>query len=121
MSATAVFWLAVVLFRIPLPVAAAHGTTVLVLAVATHGNVRWPPWIERMLQPAVITLDLHLVHHSIVPVEANANFGAVFSCWDRLFGTFRQAGRVDVFGVRELPRSEACRPLAMLLTPWRIQ
>ena len=36
----------------------------------------------------VITLDLHLVHHSIAYDEANANFGAVLSIWDRLFGTY---------------------------------
>jgi sterol desaturase/sphingolipid hydroxylase (fatty acid hydroxylase superfamily) len=75
-----------------------------------------------MVRPTVITLDLHLVHHSIAPAEANANFGAVFSFWDRLFGTFRAAGGTElVFGVRELQRRDCIRPIAMLLTPWRIQ
>jgi sterol desaturase/sphingolipid hydroxylase (fatty acid hydroxylase superfamily) len=67
---------------------------------------------------------LHLVHHSIAYDEANANFGAVLSVWDRLFGTYlrltrAQQGRL-VFGVRELPRRDCLRPSAMLLTPWRI-
>jgi sterol desaturase/sphingolipid hydroxylase (fatty acid hydroxylase superfamily) len=122
LSASGVFWLAVLVLRIPAAVVAAHGTTVFVLAVATHVNVQWPEWLERMVRPTVITLDLHLVHHSIAPAEANANFGAVFSFWDRLFGTFRAAGGTElVFGVRELQRRDCIRPIAMLLTPWRIQ
>ncbi len=56
--------------------------------------------------------------------EANANFGAVFSVWDRLFGTYAQISRAQrerlVFGVRELPRRDCLKPSAMLLTPWRI-
>jgi hypothetical protein len=70
------------------------------------------------LQSVVITLDLHLVHHSIWYDEANANFGAVLSVWDRLFGTYLRLPRV--FGVSELPRGECLKPSQMLLTPWRI-
>jgi sterol desaturase/sphingolipid hydroxylase (fatty acid hydroxylase superfamily) len=121
LTASAVFWFAVLVLRIPAAIVVAHGTAVFVLAVATHVNARWPQWLEWILRPVVITLDLHLVHHSVVPAEANANFGAILSVWDRLFGTFRPVGHVDVFGVRELSRPEACRLITMLLTPWRIQ
>ena len=55
--------------------------------------MRLPERIERWLQPVVITLDLHLVHHSVAHNEANANFGAVLSVWDRLFGTYRRLPR----------------------------
>jgi sterol desaturase/sphingolipid hydroxylase (fatty acid hydroxylase superfamily) len=48
-------------------------------AAVTHGNMRLPEWLEPLLQPVVITLDLHLIHHSIVYDEASANFGAVLS------------------------------------------
>lgn len=118
--ATAAFWLAVLVIGIPAWVVAAHSLVVFGLAAATHGNVRWPAWLDRLLQPVVITLDLHLVHHSIEAAEANANFGAVFSVWDRLFGTLRQPPGEMTFGVAELSRADACRPLQMLLTPWRL-
>jgi len=88
------------------------------------GNTRLPQWLERLLQPVVITLDLHLVHHSISYDEANANFGAVLSVWDRLFGTYVRLPRAQqeqlVFGVRALPPRECLKPSAMLLTPWRL-
>jgi hypothetical protein len=65
---------------------------------------------------------LHLIHHSISYDEANANFGAVLSVWDRLFGTYARLPRAQqdriVFGVRELPRRDCLKPSAMLLTPW---
>src|SRR5438045_9647027 len=87
-----------------------HALAVFAAAALTHGNISLPEWLERLLRPVVITLDLHLVHHSISYGKANLNFGAVLSVWDRLFGTYTQISRKErdrlVFGVRELPRRE---------------
>jgi sterol desaturase/sphingolipid hydroxylase (fatty acid hydroxylase superfamily) len=122
--ATGFYWLMVLALDVPVVVVLSHGLAVFAAAAVTHGNTRLPEWLERLLQPVVITLDLHLIHHSISYDEANANFGAVLSVWDRLFGTFvrlplAQQERI-VFGVRELPRRDCLKPSAMLLTPWRI-
>jgi len=122
--ASGVYWLAVIVLDIPAIVVLIHGLAIFAMAAVTHGNTRLPEWLERLLQPMVITLDLHLVHHSISYDEANANFGGVLSVWDRLFGTFLRLPRAQqdriVFGVRELPRRDCLKPSAMLLTPWRI-
>ncbi len=76
------------------------------------------------MQPVVVTVDMHRIHHSVAFAQANCNYGAVFSIWDRLFGTYTRltprATRRIVFGVRELPRRDCLKPSAMLLTPWRI-
>jgi sterol desaturase/sphingolipid hydroxylase (fatty acid hydroxylase superfamily) len=40
-----------------------------------HGNVRFPPGVDRLLRLVVVTPDMHRVHHSVVPVETNSNFG----------------------------------------------
>jgi sterol desaturase/sphingolipid hydroxylase (fatty acid hydroxylase superfamily) len=123
--AAAFYWLAVLALDIPVVVVTSHGLAVFAAAAVTHGNIRLPEWLERLLQPVVITLDLHLIHHSISYDEQNANFGAVFSVWDRLFGTFARLPREQqdriVFGVRELPRRDCLKLSAMLLTPWRIR
>jgi len=120
--ASGVFWLAVLVLGVPISAAAVHGTTVFVLAALTHCNTRWPSWLERLLRPLLITLDLHLVHHSVNQRDLNRNFGAVFSAWDRLLGTFARPSSAELtFGVAELTRADACRPLAMLLTPWRMR
>jgi sterol desaturase/sphingolipid hydroxylase (fatty acid hydroxylase superfamily) len=122
--ATGFYWLAVLALDIPVIVVLSYAVAVLAAAALTHGNISLPEWLERVLRLVVITLDLHLVHHSMSYDEANANFGAVFSVWDRLFGTYAQISRAQrerlVFGVRELPRRDCLKPSAMLLTPWRI-
>jgi len=124
MLTSAVYWIAVIVLGIPAIVMLTHGLSQFATAAITHGNIRLPEWLERLLQPVVITVDLHVIHHSIVYEEANANFGAVLSIWDRIFGTYRWLPRAQqeriVFGVRELPPREALRPAAMLLTPWRL-
>jgi sterol desaturase/sphingolipid hydroxylase (fatty acid hydroxylase superfamily) len=122
--ATGVYWLTVLALDVPVVIVLSHGLAVFAAAAVTHGNTRLPEWLERLLQPVVITLDLHLVHHSISYDEANTNFGAVLSVWDRLFGTYVRLPRAQqeqlVFGVRELPPRECLKPSAMLLTPWRL-
>ena len=122
--ATAVYWLAVLAIGIPVIVVMSHGLAVFAAAAITHGNISVPEWLERLLRPVVITLDLHLVHHSIEFARQNWNYGAVLSIWDRLFGTYTQISRAQrerlVFGVRELPRRDCLKPSAMLLTPWRL-
>jgi sterol desaturase/sphingolipid hydroxylase (fatty acid hydroxylase superfamily) len=54
-----------------------------------HGNIRLPLKIDRILRLFVVTPDMHRVHHSVFPSEANANFGFNLPWWDRLFGTYR--------------------------------
>lgn len=56
-----------------------------------HANASLPAPLESWLRRAVITPDLHRVHHSADQAEAMANFGIVFSFWDRLFGSLRSA------------------------------
>jgi sterol desaturase/sphingolipid hydroxylase (fatty acid hydroxylase superfamily) len=125
LGASAVGWGLVLALAIPGPVVAVHATAAFALMAVTHGNVRWPRWAEAVLRPVVITLDLHLMHHSIVYDEANANFGQVLSVWDRIFGTFVGPTRDRVeqlcFGVDGLPRPDAVRAGPMLATPWRVK
>jgi sterol desaturase/sphingolipid hydroxylase (fatty acid hydroxylase superfamily) len=118
------YWLAVLALDIPAAAVTSHALAVFAAASITHGNIRFPEWLERALQPVVITLDLHLIHHSVVYKEANSNFGAMLSIWDRLFGTFKLATRAEVdrlaFGVQELPQIDCLRLSGMLRTPWRL-
>ena len=54
-----------------------------------HGNVWLPSNLDRVLRWIVVTPDMHRVHHSIIPREANSNFGFNLPWWDRLLGTYR--------------------------------
>jgi sterol desaturase/sphingolipid hydroxylase (fatty acid hydroxylase superfamily) len=120
--ASAVYWLAVLLLDIPAVVVVSHGLAVFGTAALQHGNIRLPEWVERWLQPMLVTADMHRVHHSVVFDQANSNYGAVFSVWDRFFGTYTSLSRAQhdriAFGVRELPRRDCLKPSQMFLTPW---
>ena len=63
------------------------------MAMFNHGNVRLPPGLDRVLRWLFVTPDMHRVHHSVEDDEANSNFGFNLSCWDRLFGTYRDQPR----------------------------
>jgi sterol desaturase/sphingolipid hydroxylase (fatty acid hydroxylase superfamily) len=119
---SAVYWLAVLVLDIPAVVVMSYGFAVFATAALQHGNIRLPEWLERWLQPVLVTVDMHRIHHSVVFDQANSNYGAVFSVWDRLFGTFTRLSRAQhdkiVFGVRELPRRDCLKPSRMILTPW---
>lgn len=58
-------------------------------ALFMHGNVRLPEGVERILRRAMVTPEMHRVHHSTRAGETNSNFALGFSWWDRLFGTYR--------------------------------
>jgi sterol desaturase/sphingolipid hydroxylase (fatty acid hydroxylase superfamily) len=94
------------------------------MAMFNHGNVRLPLALDRGLRWLVVTPDMHRVHHSVEDDEANSNFGFNLSCWDRLFGTYRDQPRgghdgmtIGIRGHRE-PR-EVSRLPGMLALPFR--
>ena len=55
----------------------------------SHGNVRIAPMLDRWLRWAVVTPEMHRVHHSVEFNETSSNFGFNMPWWDRLFGTYR--------------------------------
>ena len=83
-----------------------------------HGNVHIPLSIDKMLRWFVVTPDMHRIHHSILPQEANQNFGFNLPWWDYLFGTYLanpSAGQqYMIFGLNHF-RNPACLKLQNIL------
>lgn len=65
----------------------------------SHSNVRLPPGVDRILRLAVVTPDMHRVHHSSDRPETDSNYGFNFSFWDRLFSTYRAAPKLGHDGM----------------------
>jgi sterol desaturase/sphingolipid hydroxylase (fatty acid hydroxylase superfamily) len=88
----------------------------------SHGNVRLPQRLDRLLRWLVVTPDMHRTHHSIVPRETNSNFGFNLPWWDRLFGTYRaepQAGHdAMTIGIEQFRDPRNLRLDRMLLQPF---
>jgi len=60
-------------------------------AMFNHANVSLPAGVERFVRAFLVTPDMHRIHHSVVEVERNSNYGFCLSAWDRLFGTYTPA------------------------------
>lgn len=65
-----------------------------------HARLSFPG--ERWLGRLAIVPYLHRVHHSVERKEHDSNYGAVFSWWDRMFGTLKELEPADI-GLRNVP------------------
>ena len=68
-----------------------------------HANIKLPKKIDLYLSYLIVSPDMHKTHHHYRLPYTDANFGNIFSIWDRLFGTYIPFDReklvygVDVF------------------------
>jgi sterol desaturase/sphingolipid hydroxylase (fatty acid hydroxylase superfamily) len=92
-------------------------------SIFNHGNVALPRRIDRALRRAIVTPDMHRIHHSVQDDACNANFSMVFPWWDRWFGTCCEATpRVHEqmrFGIAEAPAAGDVALVNSLLLPFR--
>jgi sterol desaturase/sphingolipid hydroxylase (fatty acid hydroxylase superfamily) len=91
----------------------------------THANVALPAHCDRLARRVLVTPDMHRVHHSVHRDECNSNYGFNLSCWDRLFGTYRDQPADGHAAMRlglEAFRAPGDQRLDRLLTqPWRAE
>jgi sterol desaturase/sphingolipid hydroxylase (fatty acid hydroxylase superfamily) len=66
------------------------------VVVFSHANIRLPNWLDRALGTVIVTPNMHRIHHSAFQPETDSNYGATFSFWDRLFGTYRHKAPDDL-------------------------
>ncbi|MEK7390405.1 MAG: sterol desaturase family protein [Elusimicrobiota bacterium] len=62
-------------------------------ALFHHSNIFLPAPVDGLLRLLTVTPDMHRVHHSPQPRETNSNYSFNLTCWDRLFGTYRDQPR----------------------------
>lgn len=76
----------------------------LVLSQFNHANIQLPKKIDQLLSIVVVSPDMHKIHHHYRLPYTDANFGNIFSIWDRLFGTYLHYDRDKiVYGVDVFP------------------
>ncbi len=87
---SAIFKLAIVVIVGPAAIAVVIFEVLLnATSMFNHSNIRMPDWTDRLLRLAVVTPDMHRVHHSVLRNETNSNFGFNLPWWDVLLGTYR--------------------------------
>lgn len=99
---------------------AAAGTVLLGWAMVQHADLPWPAPIDRMIAAVLITPALHRIHHSALAHHHGANFGTLFSVWDRLLGTLLLPdGSPLQYGIGPAG-ADTTKLGAALLLPWRL-
>jgi sterol desaturase/sphingolipid hydroxylase (fatty acid hydroxylase superfamily) len=85
-----VFWKVgwVLVLGVSAPVILAFELWLAANAMFNHGNIELPRGLDRMLRRALVTPDMHLIHHSVLLKEQQNNYGFALTIWDRLFGTY---------------------------------
>lgn len=85
---TAVLSLALLTVLQPPPLAAlAYTLTAVVVSTLSHGNLRLPDALDRLLRPLVVTPAYHRAHHSAVQSQTDSNYATVLPLFDHLFRT----------------------------------
>jgi sterol desaturase/sphingolipid hydroxylase (fatty acid hydroxylase superfamily) len=65
-----------------------YQTLVVISTAFTHANISLPRRLDKALSLIVVSPNMHKVHHHWKQPYTDSNYGAVFSFWDRLLGTF---------------------------------
>lgn len=91
-------------------------------AMFSHGNLRLPTGLDRVLRWIIVTPDMHRVHHSIMKRETNSNYGFNLSIWDRIFGTYRAQPRDGhermIIGLEQFRDASQLKLPRLLLLPF---
>lgn len=95
-----------------------------VIDIASHANVRVPAVADRIARLAVVTPDMHRIHHSAYRPETDSNYGTLLSWWDHLFRSYRRAperGQTGMtLGLEEWRDEAALTISGLVLMPFRL-
>lgn len=74
------------------PVAAVILFEVLLSGASLFNHANWSLGrADGLIRKIIVTPDMHRLHHSRAPHEAQKNFGFFLSVWDRLFASYKHA------------------------------
>lgn len=82
------FLLGIMIMGLPIWAVMIAQTFMSIFTMFTHANIRLPSKLDHVLTYIFISPNMHKVHHHWKQPFTDSNYGAVFSIWDRLLGTF---------------------------------
>ena len=100
----------------PIAIVMIYQSLSLVFTQFNHANIKMSKSIDKLLSYVIVSPDMHKVHHHNLLPYTDANFGNIFSIWDRLFGTYMHLDREKiVYGVDTFPDEKINSSLKELL------
>ena len=100
----------------PIAIVMIYQSLSLVFTQFTHANIKMSKSLDKLLSYFIVSPDMHKVHHHNLLPYTDANYGNIFSIWDRLFGTYMHLDREKiVYGVDTFPDEKINSSLKELL------
>ena len=100
----------------PIAIVMIYQSMSLVFTQFNHANIKIPKSVDKLLSYIVVSPDMHKVHHHNLLPYTDANYGNIFSIWDRLLGTYMHLDREKiVYGVDTFPDEKTNSSLKELL------
>ena len=100
----------------PIAIVMIYQSMSLVFTQFNHANIKIPKSVDKLLSYIVVSPDMHKVHHHNLLPYTDANYGNIFSIWDRLLGTYMHLDRDKiVYGVDTFPDEKTNSSLKELL------
>jgi sterol desaturase/sphingolipid hydroxylase (fatty acid hydroxylase superfamily) len=84
------FFAAVLVSGAPMYAIMIYQTFLVLFTAFTHANISLPKKLDHAMSYVFVSPNMHKVHHHWQQPYTDSNYGAVFSIWDRLFGTYRE-------------------------------
>lgn len=105
----------------PIGIVMLYQSLSLVATQFSHANIKLPKKVDYLLSFVLISPDMHKIHHHHQLPYTDANYGNIFSIWDRLLGTYIHMEREQiVYGVDTFPNeAENSRLIALLKQPFQ--
>ena len=82
------FYIGIFVSGAPMFAVLLYQTLLVFITGFTHANIGLPSWLDRMISWVLVSPNMHKVHHHWKQPYTDSNYGAVFSIWDRILGTF---------------------------------
>ena len=96
--------LGVLVVGTPIAIVMIYQSMSLIFTQFTHANIKISKSLDKILSYVIVSPDMHKVHHHNLLPYTDANYGNIFSIWDRLLGTYMHLDRDKiVYGVDTFP------------------
>ena len=100
----------------PIAIVMIYQSMSLIFTQFTHANIKISKSLDKLLSYVIVSPDMHKVHHHNLLPYTDANYGNIFSIWDRLLGTYMHLDRDKiVYGVDTFPNESINSSLKELL------
>jgi len=110
---------AVFLYGAPIWLVMLYQSASALLSQFNHANIYLPPWLDRLISLAIVSPNMHKVHHHFVQPQTDTNYGNIFSIWDRLLGTFNYTPTSNiVYGLDVLQHANTNNIASQLKMPF---